>query len=182
MVDWTTQVPDDPRGNSLPIFRTPAARPIEAIVTSHDLIGCYTHFWHGSTVPCTLPDCEPHRDGIPYRWHAYMSAMGIQTRLHFIFEVTALAATNFTRYRDQNGTLRGCHFIAKRWKARPNGRILIQTKPADLAKISIPEAADLKKCMAIIWSLPENNVTSSSHHPENKMAQIDVQPQPTKPK
>lgn len=176
MPDWTNQVPKDPRGYALPIQRTPANRPLQAIITSPDLIGCYTHFWHGSTVPCTLPDCEPHRDGIPFRWHAYMSAVDLFNHLHFIFEVTAIGATHFTTYREQHGTIRGCQFISKRWKSRPNGRLLIQTKPADLAEINIPAAPDLKKCMAIIWSLPETDVATNGINPEQQTPQIRIHP------
>lgn len=178
MLNWTHDVPTDPRGVSLPILRTPAKRPLQAIVTSTDLIGCYTHFWHGSTVPCTLPECEPHKDGLPFRWHAYMSAVDVFNHLHFIFEVTALAAKPFVAFRDVHGTTRGCQFLAKRWNNRPNARIIIQTKAVDLTQIHIPEPPDVRKCMAIIWSLPDQNVVASRHHPENQMTQIDSTPPP----
>lgn len=172
MVDWTRDVPKEPRGNALPIRRTPAARPLQAIVTSPDLIGCYTHFYHGSTVPCTLPNCDAHAEGLPFRWHAYLSAVDVLNHLHFIFEVTALGAQAFTQYRDLHGTLRGCHFQARRWNNRANGRILIQTKPADLAEVQLPQAPDLRNCMAILWSLPADDVQTPDRSPENNMPRI----------
>jgi hypothetical protein len=175
MVHWTHDIPPEPRGNSLPIRRTPAARPLQAIATSRDLIGCYTHFWHGSTVPCERPDCPACQDGLPFRWHAYLSAVDVFNHLHFIFEVTALGAQPFTQYRDLHGTLRGCQFIARRWRNRTNGRILIATKPADLKEVQIPEPPDLEKCMAIIWSLPSNGVQTTSYNPENRMPQVAKQ-------
>ena len=154
MPTWQTTIPDSPRGPALPIRRTPAFKPLTAIVTSEDLLGCYTHFYKGSTIPCEGDDCPAHQDGIPFRWHAYLTAVDTGNNLHFIFEITALGAAPFTDYREHHKTLRGCLFQAKRWNNRPNGRILIQTKPADLTERQIPTAPDLRKCMAILWSLP----------------------------
>ena len=177
MPNWSHDVPEQPRGQALPIRRTPAARPIEAIVTSPDLIGCYTHFFKGSTTPCAGSECEACQNGTSYRWHAYMTALDVFTNLHFIFECTALAAEFFTTYRDKQATLRGCHFKAKRWNNRPNGRILIQVKPADLGERQLPQPPDLKKCMAILWSLPEAEVEDGIHNPENKTQALHVNKQ-----
>lgn len=174
MPTWSNDVPDSPRGPALPIRRTPPNKPLTAIVTSEDLIGCYTHFWKGSTVPCDGPQCDAHQAGIPYRWHAYMSAVDTMNNLHFIYEVTALGAKNFTDYRDIHNTLRGCFFQARRWNSKPNGRILIQMKPCDQSERHLPSPPDLRKCMAIIWSLPADSVTTPNVHPENRMKQVQV--------
>jgi hypothetical protein len=168
MPKWSNEVPESPRGPALPIRRTPSSRPLEAIVTSEDLIGCYTHFYQGSTTPCEGEGCEACLNGMPYRWHAYITAVDSQNNLHFIFEVTALGAEYFTAYRDVHNTLRGCHFQAKRWNNRPNGRILIQCKPCDLAQTNIPAPPDLKKCMAILWSLPAGEITDGGINPETQ--------------
>lgn len=178
MPNWTHDVPDEPRGHALPIRRTPSNRPLQAIITSPDLIGCYTHYWRGSTVPCQGETCPACSEGMPFRWHAYFSAVDVYNNLHFVMEVTAIAAKHFTDYRDLHGTLRGCHFIAKRWNNRPNGRILIQTKPADLAQHHLPNPPDLAKCMAIIWSLPADDVLTQNLSPENRTKQVTLRPQP----
>lgn len=172
MLDWTNQVPDNPRGNALPIRRTPANKLLEAIVTSYDLIGCYTHFWHGSTSPCTGRECRACQEGLPYRWHAYQTAVDFYTNLHMIFECTAMAAEFFTAFRDKYQSLRGCHFKATRWNSRPNGRILIRTMMADLAERTIPEAPDLKKSMAILWSLPADDVQTPYYDAQTRMQTI----------
>lgn len=158
MPTYTSSIPDTPRGPALPIRRAPANGNLLAIITAADLIGTNTHYYKGRTMPCELPNCEPHDHGIPFRWHAYVSAWEVKTGLHFIFETTAAGAEPFIEYRDHHGTLRGCLFSAKRWQQRPNGRILIQTKPADLKEIRLPQAPDLVKCLAILWSLPEDNL------------------------
>lgn len=182
MPTWTHDVPTEPRGHGLPIRRCPAYKPMEAIITSPDLIGCYTHFYKGSTVPCSRPDCEACLNGIPYRWHAYMSAVEKQTNLHFIFECTAASAEYFTAYREKYLTLRGCHFLARRWNNKPNGRILIQTKMADLADRQLPDPPNLENCMAIIWSLPLPDVTTPDRDPEKNSPHVHIHKQTEKPK
>jgi len=150
---YSHDVPDQPSGHALPIRRTPSYGALTAIVTTPDILGCYTHYWHGRTIPCEKPDCEPCNDGSPFRWHSYLAAWETKTALHFIFEMTAAAVEPLISYRDAHGTIRGCLFQAKRWKERPNGRILIQTKPADLTEINLPNPPDMEKCLATLWNL-----------------------------
>ncbi len=172
MIDWSNEVPEQSKGNSLPIRRTPTGKPLEAIVTSFDLIGCFTHYWRGSTNPCHGENCEPCGEGLPYRWHAYMTAVDFHSNMHMIFECTAISAEFFTAFRDKYHSLRGCHFKATRWNSRPNGRILITTRMADLAERTIPEAPDLKKAMAILWSVPAGDVKTPYYDRQTKMAVI----------
>ncbi len=168
MPTYTNRIPDSPRGPALPIRRTPAYSALVAIVTAEDLVGCYTHYYHGRTVPCELPNCPAHDEGIPYRWHAYMSAYDVKSALHFIFEVTAAGAEPFIEYRDHHGSLRGCLFQARRLHNRPNGRLLIQTKPANLKEVRVPKAPDLTKCLAILWNLPTPTVKNAGRDPQRK--------------
>lgn len=169
---WSNEIPTDPRGPALPIQRTPAFKPLVAIITTPDLVGTYTHYFKGRTAPCEKPECEACRNGLPFRWHAYVAAEETSTALHFIFETTAMGAEPFIDYRQQTGTLRGCLFEATRWQKRPNGRILIRTKPADLTERRLPAAPDLLKCLAILWDLPEQSVTPSIFNPSKATTQI----------
>lgn len=172
MPAFTNAPPPDAAGPSLPLLRTPAARPLEAICTSHDLIGCYTHFWHGHTVPCEGPDCQAHAEGIPYRWHAYLSAFRPSDGLHFLFESTAQASENLVLYRKANGTLRGCVFKAARHNMKPNGRVSIRTRPADLSKLHLPKAPNLELVLAVLWNLPSTNVEPSGLDPERQIPTV----------
>ena len=176
MPQFSNEVPDQPRGPSLPIKRTPAAKPLDAIVTSEDLLGCYTHFYKGSTIPCEGETCQAHQEGIPFRWHAYMACVEFKSNLHFLFEVTALGARNFTAFRDMHNTLRGCYFRAERWNRKPNGRCIFQMKPAVLGDRELPPAPDLAACLAILWSLPKDAVQTPRRNPENKTDQVHIDP------
>ena len=169
---WTNDVPKDPRGPAFQIVRTPAFKPLLAIVTCEDLVGCYTHFYHGRTVPCEGDNCPAHQEGIPYRWHAYLSAYDAKTSQHFLFECTAQSADAFTAYRDAYQTIRGCLFRATRMNQKTNGRIVIQTRPADLKGVNLPHPPALTKCLAILWSLPIGDVQAPTIHPEKKTPHV----------
>lgn len=176
MPQWSNQIPVEPRGNALPIQRTPAHTKLVAVITSSDLMGTYTHYYKGRTAPCEKPDCEPCRNGMPFRWHAYFACEEVDNALHFIFEVTAAGAEPFIQYRDVHTTLRGCLFQASRWKSRPNGRILVRTKPADLTQRRLPKEPDLLKCLTILWSKRDVDAVHAGFNPEKRTAAIAAFP------
>lgn len=206
MPTFTDQVPDNPKGHALPILRTPTWKPLIAVVTSQNLIGTYTHFWKGKTMPCEGrpchycpqlgppvqnaagllvhvhdgneiacdgPGCEACKKGIPYRWHAYLSIFIRETGLHAIFETTAQAAKTFVEYRNAHGNLRGCLFESRRLNSKPNGRVLIRTKPADLTILRLPPEPDLTACLAIIWDFPLLSVRVTGRNPEQDTPRVN---------
>lgn len=176
MPSFSTAVPADPRGPAFQIQRTPPVKPGKGIVTSHDLVGCYTHFYRGRTIPCDRPTCQACNDGIPFRWHAYMTVYNPTNQDHFLFEVTAQAAERFTDYRDTYGHLRGCQFIATRVGNKTNGRVMINTQPADLATIVLPDPPNLLAVLAILWDLPLETLTTPTTNPEKRTRRIEKQP------
>lgn len=175
-IDYSTSVPSDPRGPSFPIVRTPPRGALVGIVTSKDLCGTFTHYFHGRTTPHDSDGCEACKGGLPYRWHAYMSVWAPDTGLHFLFECTAQAAEYFVDYRSRMGTLRGCKFQATRHMSKINGRVLLQLRQADLTGIHLPQPPDIPKCLAILWGLPSADVGTRSYEPENKMPRIHHEP------
>jgi len=155
---WSNCPPADKCGVSFTLRRTPQGRPLTCISTSEDLIGCPTHFYRGRTTPCSGEGCPACADGLPWRWHAYLSCLEISTREHFILELTAQAAENLISYRTAHKTIRGCLIELTRHKQRPNGRVILRCKPADLNKVPLPPAPDLIKCMQNIWNLASSHV------------------------
>lgn len=158
MPTWTHEPPTDPRGQGLPLVRTPANGCLRAILTSEKLIGTDTHFWGGHTVPCERPECEACASGIEYRWHGYVSAYNPKTQLHFVFEMTAQAAETFKQYIIENETLRTAFFEAYRWNHRKNGRVILKVNPSATPSHVLPNAPDLTQVMSVIWRLPAANV------------------------
>lgn len=182
MPKYSNVPPAESTGVSLPIVRTPASHPLKAIVTSNDILGCNTHFWHGHTVPCSPPDCEPCQECTPFRWHAYCTAFVPNSSLHFLFECTAAAAEQFVLYRKANASLRGCMFTAYRWKQKINGRIILKTERTAMSDVALPPAPDLEKVLAILWQLPEQNVEAGDPSGIGRHVQADTHvPDPFKP-
>lgn len=161
MPRFTSDPPEDDRGTSLPITRTPVHKPITGVVTSENMIGCPTHFHKGRTIPCEPPECPACNEGSPTRWHGYVAAYNPSTGMQFLYEFTRKAAEAFVDYRREHKTLRGCQFQARRHSPRPNGQVIILTKPFDLTHGRLPKAPDLIKCLSILWNLPTPAVDSS---------------------
>lgn len=171
-IEYTNQIPKDTTGYSLPIKRTPPTAPLVAVVTSEDLLGCYTHFYLGRTQPHTTPTCPACEANMPYRWHAYLAAIDVKTGLHFLFECTAIAAEAFVTFREAYGSLRGCKFEARRQNRSPNGRILIRTAPIDRKALQLPTAPDLTKLLATLWSVSADTTQANGRNPEKRTDQI----------
>ena len=154
MLNFSSDPPLENTRYALRLLRTPAKKKLHLIVTSDNLIGCWTHFFGGRTVPCTRPDCEACTAGTSSRWHGYLSAIDPDTSEHLLFECTASAAESFAVYRKRHETLRGCEFVADRVNPRPNARLRLKMKPADLAHINLPQPANLQAALCHIWGLP----------------------------
>lgn len=161
MPTFSTQPPPDPRGQALPIRRTPDGRPLVAVVTSPEIIGTNTHFYGGRTVPCEAPNCNACQDGLSWRWHGYLTAIDAKNGQHFLFEVTAQAAQAFVEYRKLYGTLRGCLFEASRTGARKNGRVFIRCKPNTNTALHLPESANLPTLLCNLWNVPAPAATEA---------------------
>jgi hypothetical protein len=150
------------------MIRTPANRPFVAIVTSEDLVGTNTHYYHNRTTPCEGDACPICAEGHSWRWHGYLSCVDQGTKEHVLFEFTAQASDAFRAYRDRYSTLRGCLFKATRHAQRYNGRVTIQTRPADLEGKDLPPGANLKAMLCHIWNvaLPEADILGTvKDHP-----------------
>lgn len=159
MPQFSREPPIDPRGRSLELKRCPPGAVLHGIITCDDVVGCPTHFWGGRTVPHESEDCEPCLAGIAWLWHGYVSAFQPQLRLHYLFEMTARCVEPLTEYRQKNPSLRGCSFLAQRPSGKPNGRVYLKTKTLDLGSITLPDAPDLTKVLAMIWNLPTPSIT-----------------------
>ena len=145
-----------------------------AHVLSDRLVGCPTHFVGNRTIPCERPNCDPCESGVPWRWHGYLAIVIDATREIVIFETTAKASAAFNDYYTRMGTTRGAHMKAQRANGKHNGRVLIQCKPADLAKVNLPDAPNVEKILCHIWNIPENQVNQADSMQRPPAAAIEV--------
>lgn len=154
MLTFQNEPPDDPRGVSLPLKRCPTVKQVMGIITCDQMLCCPTHYYGGRTIPCTGEDCPAHKDGVPWRWHSYVSAWVPYQKLHILFESTAKASEPFKLYRLAHGTLRGCQYVAKRCTSAANSRVIIETKPADIEQLTLPNEPNVLQALSIIWNIP----------------------------
>ncbi len=138
----------------LRLVRTPTKNPLHGIVTSENLVGCPTHFFHNRTVPCEMQGCEICGAGHSWRWHGYLACVERVTNEHVLFEFTAQASEAFRAYFKKYDTLRGCLFQAVRGGQNYNSRVSIQVKPADLSCRELPNSLDLVVLLCHIWNVP----------------------------
>lgn len=181
---WQTTPPDTPTGNGLPILRTPAGREIQAAVTCHEVLGCPTHYYQGRTIPCEEPDCPPCKEGNPWRWHGWVTAINHQSGHQFLFEFTAQASEPFTQWFKEYGSLRGCLFRAKRLGHRSNSRVHLTTKPLDMTKHPLPDAPNVRKLLSVIWGIPYTEIIeqgTQKHATRIHIERGNGQPSPTDP-
>jgi len=154
MPQFSNELPTSPQRFALPILRTPASKPLDAIITSPDMIVCPTHFVHNRTIPCEgVNDCPHCAEGHSFRFHAYVSCLVLEGLQHCIFEMTKRAAEQFKPYRDIYSTLRACHFIAWRPSKRFNARIVIKCKRHDELEKPIPDPPDIKRILCHLWNV-----------------------------
>ena len=152
-----------PKGSDHPSFRivrTPADKPITAIVTSEEIVGCTTNFVQNRTIPCEGPDtCEHCAAGHSWRWHGYLSAMLTTTHEHILFEFTAPPSDTFRNYLLRYKTLRGCVFTARRPSGRPNGRVVVTCKYVAPTDLRIPARPNIRNILCRVWNLQTERVS-----------------------
>ncbi len=151
---WSNSIPEKTKQCGYDLRRTPADKPIKGLITCNAVIGCYTHWWGGRTVPCEGKTCEACKANTPARWHCYLSILESGTRDHFIFECTGKAANPLIEWLSTEPTLRGVLLYAHRPKRRRNSRVEIILTPRDNRDTIIPTAPDLVQAMSVIWQLP----------------------------
>lgn len=167
--------PPQSRQSGLRLVRTPTNRPISLVLTCDRLIGCSTHWYANRTVPCEAPECRPCEEGYPWRWHAYLSGLETATLEHLLIEFTARAIDPLDEYFRRHKTMRGCLIQAQRAQQRPNARVLIRCRPADLAKFDLPRAPNVPALLCHIWGLPEDAVTTGRRQPTRDSIHIHAE-------
>jgi hypothetical protein len=172
-MEWSNEVPKLEKSHSLSIIRTPAKGAISGIVTSEQVIGTWTHYWGGRTVPCEGDNCEACSQAIGKRWHGYVGIYNPKAKKHVIFEFTANAAEPFARFVELSKCLRGCGMKAERNGRRNNSPVSITTWPADLTGIALPSAPDVKKILCTIWGLPSSAAECNGAHAYAELLSVD---------
>jgi len=143
------------------LLRTPSKGTLHIWITSDTLLGCWTHYYGGRTVPCSGDACDACSAGSSMRWHGYLSAIDAKDSEPILFELTASAAEQALAYRAKHGTLRGCDCLASRVSPRPNARVRLRMKPLDLSNTDLPKPLTIIPALCHIWGVPATDAQVS---------------------
>ncbi len=175
MLRLSDRPPEGGHGPGLRLMRTPSGVPFVGIITCAKVIGVSTHYYGGRTMPCQPPECPACTDGVPWRWHGYLSCLNKKTREHVLFELTAQAAETVIQYGDQHGTLRGSVFQATRPGYRTNGRVYVQIKAWDGETIVLPDEPKILRALCVVWNLPFSAIETPDNIKGTPHVDVDVQ-------
>jgi len=185
MPSFSNRLPDKAKHMGFDIVRTPTSGNLVACITSEDLLVVDTHYWNGRTIPCerktldaageaTAGTCEACNAATPFRTHVYVAAFRDKTHDHFIFECTAHAAKAFAEYREKAGTLRGCAFTASRPKQTKNGKVVVETRTANLCHMTLPQPPNLARALCTIWRVPTPDHASMAQGYSSATSEADT--------
>lgn len=121
------------------------------IILSHDIIGCYTHYWCRRTIPCRTEECPACEKGYTARWHGWIFVMDGETQHKGIFEFTAGASAPLDRYFRQHRRLRGAALRAYRSPPKPNGRLLLEISESKFDMDVLPKAVAVLPILMRMW-------------------------------
>lgn len=153
--------PESLRSIALPIVRTPAARPLIAIILSHQICGYLTHWHRGRTRPHTTPVCEACDDQCPWRWHGYVAVYNPRTRNQALLELTAASYRALDEWQKRHESLRAAKIKCERIGQRTNGRIIVTLDNPNPPVENLPPAPDVNAILLRMWELSS---TKSIHH------------------
>ena len=155
MLSWSTTPPKTTSDFGYRLVRTPAYKALHGIILADDLLGTFTHYAKGRTMPCPQKECEHCNEGKPYRWHAYVPVLCLPGKEKVLLEITALAAEQLKEYRSRFCSLRGLEILVLRPSKRPNGRITIQAKASGIPESELPKPPIVERILLHIWGLDD---------------------------
>lgn len=152
---WDAPPPNDSRLQHLPLQRLGKKGYLRAAITSPEILGVWTHFMSGRTLPCLDAQCPGCESQLPRRWEGYLGVLTAETRRHLILALTPGAAIGIADTAPNPVNLRGLVLIAERLGSRPNARLKARVEEVDLSQIKLPPIPDLKAHLLHIWGLDQ---------------------------
>jgi hypothetical protein len=153
---WKDDPPPPREFGGIRLIRVDQQKGVDAYITCDRLVGRDTHFVNRRTVPCTGIDCPHDLDGVPARWHGYISICSIHLTTHAVLELTSLAAQPIKTYYERHGSLRGAHIKASRKGNKNNSPVACLLEPSDVDLRTLPRSVNLKRFLCVLWNIPDD--------------------------
>jgi hypothetical protein len=148
---WSTTPPDPHEFATIRLMRVPQSGSLLGLITSEEVLGCYTHWDTYRTQPCPGDGCPLCLDGQPKRWQGYLSLQSQSTQKQVVVQITALAAQQLQQEKARYGHIRGLLADFSRVAKRPNARILVQCRQLPQPPLDLVQPVNIPKYMALIW-------------------------------
>jgi hypothetical protein len=150
--EFSARPPDGVTEAQWAIRRVGPDKPTKGVILSHNLVGCYTHFFRGCTVPCpSQGPCEPCANGTPRRWHSWFALYNPTNSFKAIMEITPRVIEAFDLAFRKNRTLRGLAIEMHRAPAKPNGKLYATITESTVPKETLPKSCDVAKHLMRMW-------------------------------
>jgi len=161
---WTTAPPKETQNGNHELLRCPKKGKIGVLITSRDLVGCWTHFL-GRTLPCTDDDtCPACNDGAPRKWYGYLSVLRYNRPKQSILELPAGAANDLRDYQQTGAEIRGKLITLERKGGKANGRVVIELKQHPAWETLAQEPIQIEATLFRIWRIDPERVARSIQH------------------
>jgi len=139
------------------IRRCGATEKLIGTCLSHDLIGGYTHWFRGRTLPCVDPStCEACQASTPRRWHSWFAAKLTKFSELVIIEITERAVEPFDSWFRQHRTLRGVCFELSRKGRKENGQLCVRLKDGVVPSDQLQSIGEIDFMLLRMWEMPDN--------------------------
>lgn len=135
--------------------RCRAGERLVGMCLSGDVIGGYTHWFRGRTIPCLGDElCEACPQAIAKRWHAWFGALINKQTERVIIEITLGAMQPFDEWRRKHTTLRGAIFELSRKDSRANGELFVKLRHSNSELVDVPHCEHLREMLFRMWEVP----------------------------
>lgn len=163
MPSWSNVAPEPRDFANIRLMRVPAKGNLLGIITSEEVIGCYTHWDKSRTQPCPDKTCTKCHEGIPRRWQAWISLVSQVTDRQIVVQVSPLAHQALDEARAKYGYLRGLLCQLSRQAPRENARIIVDTRQLPKPPDGLPPPVDIQRYMENIWQEKQHLARSADY-------------------
>lgn len=151
---WTNEPSDMEAAPNLDLWRVPTTGEIRATIISHRIVGTATHYYGGSTKPCTGDECKACLEGLQPREYFWCVCLHRTSGAMFILELTGRAAEPLARAFQARRTIRGLIISVKRTNKKSNGPQKLTIEGQLTERDEMPRAPNVMMALHKIWKLP----------------------------
>lgn len=135
------------------IIRPPTKGIRRVGILSHDITGCYTHYYAGRTVPCRREACPACATRLLPTWHGYLAVIESGSGHRLILELTARAIKPIDDcFRDRR-TLAGTIIEVGRTSAKANGQQWTKVIPGTAEFGARAKAPNVIDVLTTMWRI-----------------------------